>query len=280
VLVGDQRRRENIAAVCEAARRGVEALAHSASDAVVTAVAYMESETSLNAGRGAVLDADGHVTLDAGFMEGATRRFGAVGCVTRTANPVLLARGLSTEGEHGRFIVGRAADALVERFGATACAREDLVTPAAQRAWRERRHAAAAADTVGAVALDENGRIAAAVSTGGLALKPDGRVGDSAVVGAGFWAEEPLGACVTTGIGEAILREGTARRCVRLLGEGWTPARAARKALGELRRARSRPPCGLIVVTTDGRVAVAHTSPAMTAGIARMDAPAVVRTRW
>jgi beta-aspartyl-peptidase (threonine type) len=132
---------------------------------------------------------------------------------------------------------------------------------------------------VGAVALDARGRLAAAVSTGGLRGKPPGRVGDSGVVGAGFWAETPLGACVTTGIGEAMLREGTARRCVRLLAEGLEPAAAAAAALAELHDRFAKPHAGLILVTADGRIAIVHTSPLMPAGHAHGD-DVVVRARW
>jgi beta-aspartyl-peptidase (threonine type) len=155
-----------------------------------------------------------------------------------------------------------------------------LVAARALADWKRRRSAKAAADTVGAVARDARGRVASAVSTGGLAGKPPGRVGDSAVVGAGFWAELPLGACVTTGIGEAMMREGTARRCVRLLAEGRTPAQAAEQSLKEVQSPHSRPPCGLILVACDARIAVAHTSPEMIAGYVRDGARAVLRARW
>ena len=273
-------RREHLAAVREALCRGFHALARGADEAVVAAVAFMEAETVLNAGRGATLNRNGRATLDAGFMEGDELRYGAVGCVTRTATPIVLARGLSTDGEFGRFIVGASADALVERYGASPCEPEDLVTERAKNNWRRATASAQVTDTVGAVAMDRHGRLAAAVSTGGLSRKPEGRVGDSAVVGAGFWAERPLGACVTTGLGEVMLREGTARRCVRLLADGSTSRQAAHRALQELSRQDSQPPAGLILVSADGRVALAHTSPIMTAGYMRPDATPRVRTTW
>jgi beta-aspartyl-peptidase (threonine type) len=213
-------------------------------------------------------------------MEGSERRFGAVGCVTRTFNPVVLARALSRDGDFGRFVVGPAADALVGRVGAAPCLPAELITTQALDVWKKRAPSARAADTVGAVARDADGRVAAAVSTGGLSHKPPGRVGDSAVAGAGFWAEQPLGACVTTGIGEAMLREGTARRCVRLLADGATPDEAAERALAELASGDLRPAAGLILVTGDGRIAIAHTSPEMIAGYAQIGAPAVIRARW
>jgi beta-aspartyl-peptidase (threonine type) len=123
-------------------------------------------------------------------------------------------------------------------------------------------------DTVGAVALDNRGHVAAAVSTGGTAGKPDGRVGDSPVVGAGFWADDRVGACVTTGVGEVLLRQGTARRCVELIAAGRAPAIAARMALAELGE-HDGSACGaggLIVVAHSGRAAIAHSSAEMVAG--------------
>jgi beta-aspartyl-peptidase (threonine type) len=280
LVVTERERRAHAAVVRRALVRGLEALASSAADAVVAAVSVMESAPVLNAGLGATLDVEGRVSLDAGFMEGAERRFGAVGALTRTINPIVIARELSREGDFGRFVVGPYADALVERFGARACNPEDLITPHALATWTRRSASPrTAGDTVGAVALDARGRVAAAVSTGGLSRKPPGRVGDSAVVGAGFWAEQPLGACVTTGIGEVMLREGTARRCARLLVDR-SPAEAAEQALAEVASAGARPPCGAIVVACDGRIALAHTSPQMIAGHARFGVQPAVRARW
>lgn len=277
----DRVRRRHLAAVREALRRGCSALARSADEAVVAAVAFMEAETDLNAGRGATLDCEGHASLDAGFMEGDELRYGAVGCVMRTSTPIVLARALIADGEFGRFIAGASADALVHRYGAPPCQPDDLITERAKRNWRRANGASAhLADTVGAVAVDRSGRLAAAVSTGGLSGKPAGRVGDSAVVGAGFWAERPLGACVTTGIGEAMMREGTARRCVRLLAEGSTPEEAAHRALRELSRRDSYPAAGLILVTAEGRVVLAHTSRVMSAGHVRPGADPRVRMTW
>lgn len=267
------------ATVSGALDAGLRELARGADDAVQAAVEHMERDDALNAGRGSVLDADGRVLLDAGFMEGASRRYGAVACVSRCLTPVVLARRLSMDGDYGRFIVGEAADELAVRWGIAACEPVDLLTPRA----RERHQARVACgngtpdlarrgcDTVGAVALDAGGHLAAAVSTGGLACKPRGRVGDSAVVGAGFWADDGVGACVTTGIGEVLLRQGTARRCVDLIAAGRSPATAARIALAELsdHDGDQRGAGGVIVVAVSGRAAAAHTTEAMPAGSGR-----------
>jgi beta-aspartyl-peptidase (threonine type) len=263
-----------MAAVAAALDAGSSELAQGAGPAVIAAVEYMERDPALNAGLGAVLDADGRVLLDAGFMEGTGKRYGAVTCVTRCITPVVLARRLSEDGDFGRFIAGDAADRLAARWNVAPCDPDELVTTRSRA-----RHLARAmtadtdpgADTVGAVALDAAGHVAAAVSTGGTACKPGGRVGDSPVVGAGFWADDRVGACVTTGVGEALLRQGTARRCVELIAAGRSAADAARIALSELsdHDGDERGAGGLIVVAHSGRAAIAHTSAEMPAGCAR-----------
>ena len=270
-------------AVDEALDRGLFALPQGAGTAVVAAVRYMESETVLNAGCGAALDRDGTVSLDAGFMEGAERRFGGVAGARRCENPILVAQYLASQGEYGLLLDGAAADEMARTIGASACEPGDLITDRARS--RHRRHLAAevpSGDTVGAVAVDANGHVAAAVSTGGSAVKAVGRIGDSAIVGAGLWADDGWGACVTTGIGEILLRQGTARRCVELLAAGRPPAVAAAGALAELTDAdgQIRSGCGLIAVAGDGAVALDHTAAEMAAGWARLDGTREVRASW
>jgi beta-aspartyl-peptidase (threonine type) len=255
-------------------------LAISASAAAVEAVVTMESNPALNAGRGAALAADGSVSLDAGFMDGGSRRYGGVCGVRRCEHPVRLAEYLASEGDYGRLVGAPACDALAVELGLPTCEPEDLITESALRRYRQRVAAATAHDTVGAVALDASGRMAAAVSTGGTGLKRTGRIGDSPVVGAGFWADDRHGACVTTGVGELLLRAGTARRCVELAIT--RPAdEAAGRALQELveRDGRGRT-CGLILVTPSGAVAVEHTSAHMAAGWATADGRREIRSLW
>jgi beta-aspartyl-peptidase (threonine type) len=291
--------------------RGLAALPLGASAAVREAVVSMEACEVLNAGRGAVLDVDGHVRLDAGFMEGMARRYGAVTGVTRTPHPVLLAEHLTTVGDYGAFLAPPAVDELAAAIGAPLCEPADLVSERASRrhaeALRLRAQSAEgsleqddgsedaggtdpprstisddACDTVGAVALDANGHLAAAVSTGGVALKQRGRVGDSPVVGAGFWACNDAGACVTTGVGEVLLRQGTARRCIALLAAGATPADAAAAALAETVDfdGDRRGPCGLILVSPEGAVCIRHTSAVMPAGWVRADDVMEINDCW
>lgn len=300
-LESEDDRRQYLAGVTAALDLGLAALPRGAGAAVLAAVAHMESHTIMNAGRGAALAADGSVSLDAGFMHGASRRYGGVTGVRNCMNPVLLAERLAAEGDYGRFVGPPGADALAAVFGLPVCDPQLLVSERARQIWQRRcaelERAPAAArgarpaylDTVGAVALDADGHLAAAVSTGGMSLKRQGRVGDSPVVGAGFWADDRGGACVTTGVGEALLRQGSARRAVQLLGSGAThgvrsatAAQAARAALDELQDTPDdvRGASGLILLTPQGELALDHNSHEMSGGWARLGGERRVTHLW
>ncbi len=289
-LESEADRRQYLVGVAGALDAGVAALADGCAAAVRAAVVFMEAHTIMNAGRGAALAADGTAALDAGFMDGATRRYGGVTGVRRCMHPVLLAARLADEGDFGRFLGPPDVDALPEEFGVPACLPEELITARA-RAILDRRLAAKVTpgaapylDTVGAVALDANGHVAAAVSTGGMSMKRAGRIGDSPVVGSGFWADDAVGACVTTGVGEALARMGTARRCMQLVADGLseTPAAAADRALDELIEfdGDERGASGLILVTRAGDVVLDHNSPEMSGGWARPDGTRDVTHLW
>ncbi len=290
----EEDRKRYLDAVAAALDAGAGALAGGADAAVIAAVECMERDESLNAGRGSVLNADGRVSLDAGFMEGRERRYGAVACVARCTTPVVLAHRLHRDGDFGRFVAGPAADQLARRWAIAVCEPQELITERARE--RHLRKIAGEAgddggigsddgpigDTVGAVALDSHGHLAAAVSTGGTAGKTAGRVGDTPVVGAGYWAVDGIGACVTTGVGEVLLREGTARRCVELLSDKRSAAEAAQAALAELRDhdADDRGQAGLIVVTATGDAAIMHTAAEMAAGWVREGQRGVASHQW
>jgi isoaspartyl peptidase/L-asparaginase-like protein (Ntn-hydrolase superfamily) len=289
-LASEDDRRQYLEGVGGALDAGCEALARSARDAVLAAVMHFESHTITNAGRGAALAVDGSVALDAGFMEGATRRYGACTGVRRTENPILLAAHLSAEGDFGRFVGPPTSDELLEAAGAARCEPAALISERARRIHAERSARAAESppgsapllDTVGAVAVDAEGRSFAAVSTGGMSLKRPGRIGDSPVVGGGFWADDRTGACVTTGVGEVLMREGTARRMVQLMAAGHTLAEASAEVLADLldhpddQRGRS----GLIAVTAAGEVLLDHNSPEMSGGWMRPDGARELTHLW
>jgi len=284
----DEDRKAYLEGVQGALSAGVARLADSAAEAVCAAVQWLECETITNAGRGAALATDGSAILDAGFMDGITRRYGGVTGVRRCMTPVLLARRLSEDGDYGRFVGAPESDLLPELFGVDSCDPEALVTERARRIFSERqqrtedRQDGPWLDTVGAVAVDAQGHLAAAVSTGGMSCKRSGRIGDSPVVGGGYWADNRTGACVTTGVGEVLMRQGTARRCVQLLADGLDPAEAAARSLGEVvdyegdRRGTS----GLILLTADGRVLLDHNTAEMSGGWMRLDGQAEISATW
>jgi beta-aspartyl-peptidase (threonine type) len=158
------------------------------------------------------------------------------------------------------MLVGEPAAARAREAGLATCAPEALVTERARRRWAE--GAATPGETVGAVACDAAGHVAAATSTGGIGGKVRGRVGDSAVIGAGTYADDALGAASATGPGEAIIRVGLVRVALARLATGDAPEAAARAALAELQR-RVGAEAGVILVDPAGRIGVAHTTPAM-----------------
>lgn len=160
------------------------------------------------------------------------------------------------------FLVGEPASALAARHGLRIVPPDALITDDARRRWRAQQ--AAPGETVGAVACDARGRVAAATSTGGVAGKRRGRVGDAAVIGAGTWADDRTAAGSATGPGELIIRLGMTRMACELIGGGATPDDAARRVLDEL-RARLGGTAGLIVVDATGRVGSSFTTDGMPA---------------
>jgi beta-aspartyl-peptidase (threonine type) len=230
----------------------------SALDAVVEAVAVLEDDPHFNAGIGSVLTEEGVVEMDASVMEGKRLHAGAVAAVRGVANPVRAALAVLRDGREV-LLVGAAVAALAHRHGLRVLADDALVTPLARERWRQRR--ATPGNTVGAVAVDRQGHVAAATSTGGVGGKRAGRVGDSAVIGAGTYADDRLGAVSATGPGEAIIRLGLARVALAHLAGG-DASDAARKALADL-ETRTGTRAGLILIAPDGTPGVAHTTAAM-----------------
>jgi beta-aspartyl-peptidase (threonine type) len=200
------------------------------------------------------------VETDASIMEGDRLRNGAVASVSGVANPVTLARRILEDGRHS-FFVGAGAVARARALGVPLCDPALLVTE-----HQRRRLAAVQAGTVGAVALDRAGTIAAATSTGGTAGKLPGRVGDSALIGCGTYAESTLGGVSCTGDGEAIIRVALARRTLEILRSVADPAHAAEVALGVLVE-EGRGQGGLIVVDWRGRMGWAASTVLMPVGL-------------
>ncbi len=227
--------------------------------AVIAAVRVLEDDPFFNAGTGSALNRDGFVEMDAAVMDGKDLSFGAVGAVRDVKNPVLLAEEVRNS-EHV-FLVGEGASRFARERGIPAYPNARLVTERALSRWQEvRRKKLRTSGTVGAVALDDAGHLAAATSTGGIVDKRVGRVGDTPLIGAGTYAEDGLGAASATGEGEFLARALVAYRAVVALGE-LAPEAAARAALERAQRLGGEG--GLILVGADGRFAFMHTSPKM-----------------
>jgi beta-aspartyl-peptidase (threonine type) len=240
----------------------------SALDAAVQAVVILEDDPVFNAGIGSCLNQDGIVEMDASVMEGATFRVGAVGAVRTVQNPVLLAKAIMEEGRHV-FLVGEGAERFAHAKGFATVLPETLITERQRRRWQGAR-TQGEPGTVGAVAFDTAGRLAAATSTGGIFDKPPGRVGDSAVVGAGTYADDTLGAASATGTGEAIIRTTLTRTAVEFLRGGVDPTQAARRAL-EIFQKRTASEAGVILIDALGRVGHAHNASAMSVALLSRD---------
>jgi beta-aspartyl-peptidase (threonine type) len=228
-------------------------------DAVEAAVRSLEDHPRFNAGRGSVLTSAGTVETDASIMEGDRLRNGAVAAVAGVANPITLARRILEEGRHS-FFVGAGAVAHARDLGLPLCDPAELVTEP-----QRRRLAALQVGTVGAVALDRSGTIAAATSTGGTPGKLPGRVGDSALIGCGTYADSTLGGVSCTGDGEAIIRVTLARRALDILKMVGEPGHACEVALSVLVE-EGRGQGGLILVDWRGRVGWARSTKLMPVG--------------
>jgi len=244
-------------------------------DAVVAAVAALEEDPLFNAGRGASLNETGAVELDACVMEGAQRRAGAVAALAPVESAVRVARAVLEDGRHV-LLAGEGAARFAEGRGFRLLAPDALITDQARARLEGFRRgevtgnwAGGAGDTVGAVALDGRGGVASATSTGGTVGKRAGRVGDSPIPGAGAWAEDGVGACSTTGAGEAILRSALALRAVDLLRAGVPAPEAAWAAVAAFGRAPVRGAGGLILVDARGRVGMAWNTATMSHALVR-----------
>ena len=220
-----EKRAEYEAALQKALDAGAKVLAEggSAMDAVKAAIMPMEDSPLFNAGKGAVFTWEGTNELDASIMDGRDRSAGAVAGVKTVRNPILLADKVRTDSEHV-FLMGAGAEAFAVEKGFPVTPPEYFATPARREALeRLKAEKLSALDvdlkfgTVGAVALDQNGNLAAGTSTGGMTGKRWGRVGDAPVIGAGTYADNRACAVSATGWGEYFLRVGVAHEiCARL----------------------------------------------------------------
>jgi beta-aspartyl-peptidase (threonine type) len=240
-----------------------------ATEAVAVAIASMEEDPIFDAGIGSFLNENGEIELDAGLMEGEHLRSGAVLGVSQIKSPIALAHWILHHSDHHVF-TGRGAHHLAEQAGL------DLVPPdyhELQRerdfynrikadpnlldtTWHDQPH-----DTVGAIARDQNGLLAAGNSTGGTPFKAEGRVGDAPIMGLGFYADNERGAFVCTGWGESIMSSAMGMTGLIEM-QKHSPKEAANLAIDHLKR-RAKGFGGILLMAPDGRCGVAYNTQRM-----------------
>jgi L-asparaginase / beta-aspartyl-peptidase len=264
-----------------------------ATDAVEAAVTILEDDPTFDAGRGSFLTASGRVQLDALLMDGATLRAGGVACVEHLRNPIQAARLVLDKSPHIYF-VGAGAEAFAQSHGMKLIDNSELVLDRERRRLEEAQQRLAAGqpdqtfsgpiaqddkspetaaqhlkshDTVGAVALDQHGNLAAGTSTGGTLNKAPGRVGDSSLIGCGCYADNHSAAVSLTGWGEPIMKLVLGKWATDRVSQGVAPELAAQQAIAYL-FARLGGHGGIILLGPDGQFGIAHNTPGMAWGIA------------
>ena len=238
----------------------------SALDAVVAAVNVLEDNSNFDAGIGSVLTEDRTVEMDALIMDGSNLDAGAVAGLKDVRYPIRLARKVMEETPHV-MMIGEGANRLADEFGLERITQEELVTEEARLEFEEWSEKAEYGDsfghdTVGSVALDSDGNIAAATSTGGVTGKKVGRVGDVPLIGSGGYADNRVGGVSTTGHGEAIMRVNLAKLVLTYMEMGMHIQEASEKALGYM-ALRVNGSGGLIALDADGNMGHAFTTKRM-----------------
>jgi beta-aspartyl-peptidase (threonine type) len=278
-----ERSQEGLRGVKEAAKVGFDILKNGGSsfDSVVEAVAVLEDKGAFNAGYGSSLNIEKEVEMEASVMDGKTLEAGAAGLLRDIRNPVRLARIVMEKTDHV-FMVGDGAERLAALYHLE---RRNPVTELRLRYYEDQKKQLQAGeytlpklyelvkrhpelfrlDTVGTVAIDRDGNVAAATSTGGFALKLPGRIGDSPLIGCGTYADNLVGACSATGVGEIAIRLVLAKTVCSYMESG-KPAEDAVEAAIKLvnkRISASYNSMGLVAIDTQGRFGAAHNSPNM-----------------
>ncbi len=259
-IYGDESLPEALEGVRQAAALGFARLrgGGSAIEAVLAAVQHLEDDPAFNAGTGSVLTADGTIENDAAVMAGSDFTAGAVGALTGFKNPVLVAEEVRRHSPHVLMVAEGAKRFALSR-GLTAIDPATMVTDRQRAKWAaegSKRQPVGKYGTVGAVAADAQGHVAAATSTGGLLFKLPGRVGDTPIIGGGTYADDLSGAASCTGQGEAILKVALAKTATDLLRTGKGATEAADAAIAEL-SARTHGEAGVILVSRTGEIGFA-----------------------
>ena len=255
-------------------------------DAVTGVARMVEDDPDVNSvGYGGLPNRNGDVELDAAVMDGRDLSIGAVASVTGFRNPVLIARHILREAPH-HFLVGQGAEAYAEQMGME---RACLLTEKSRQAWEQKMAELALPgqdpeghDTVGIVALDNEGDMAVATSTSGIRFKLHGRVGDSPLVGSGFYVDNDVGGAAATGVGEEIMKGCTCYSVVELMRQGKSPQEAAEQAIWKThnRLLRTRGNVGnmaVVCVDRQGRFGAAANHDDFTYVVATPETEPIVR---
>jgi beta-aspartyl-peptidase (threonine type) len=252
--VPEERRTAHAEGCKRAAEAGAQILAKGgrALDAAQEAARVLEDDPRYNAGTGACLNEDGQIELDASIMDGETLRAGAIGALPPFKNPILIARRVLDDGRHVLY-VAEGAVRFAKSNGFAPSTREAMLTESAKQHWESIRAKGSATGwaggTIGAVARDSRGHVAAATSTGGTTNKAVGRLGDTPILGAGTWAEDGAGAASATGVGEAMMRTCLCKTASDWLRAGGHPEEIAKRAIEHLME-KTGGTGGLILVGT------------------------------
>ena len=238
----------------------------SALDAVVAAVNVLEDDPTFDAGIGSVLTEDGTIEMDALIMDGSTLDAGAVAGVRDVRYPIRLARKVMEETPH-IMMIGEGANRVATEFGLERITQDELLTEEAKlefKEWSKKGEFGSSFghDTVGAVAIDAEGNVAAATSTGGVTGKRVGRIGDVPLIGSGGYADNRVGGVSTTGHGESIMKVNLAKLVLNYVEAGMGIQEAADKALGYM-SVRVKGNGGLIALDADGNIGASFTSKRM-----------------
>ncbi len=268
--------RAGLSAALDAGQAVLAAGGH-ALDAAEAAARVLEENPGFNAGRGSVLSAEGRAELDAAIMDGKDRRAGAVAGMTSTRAPISAARAVMEVSPHV-LLTYDGADRFAREQGLEQVANDWFVIPE-RRAQLDKVMAAGGAfdadikyGTIGAVALDVHGHVAAATSTGGLTAKRWGRIGDSPLIGAGTYADDRSAAVSATGLGELFIRAAAAHELCARVRIGGEPLQSALDGvLDEIRALGGNG--GLIAIAPSGEAAWGFTTPGMYRGFAGDGAP-------
>jgi beta-aspartyl-peptidase (threonine type) len=278
-----ERSQPGLEGVKRAAKKGFEILAKggSAVDSVMEAVAVMEDDGAFNAGYGSSLNIEKSVEMEASIMDGKALQAGAAGLLKDIKNPVRLARVVMEKTDHV-FVVGEGAEKLARIFNLE---RRNPITELRLKYYEQQKKALFDGkfelprlaglvktypelfelETVGAVALDRDGNVAAATSTGGFPLKLPGRIGDSPLIGCGTYADNQAGACSATGVGEIAIRLVLAKTVCNYMENGKTAQEAVELAIELVNRKilATYNHIGLISIDIHGGIGAAHNSPNM-----------------